>query len=182
MERFIISLCYDFVMLFSWFGSVWNLQVSKMYGDSILSTTKRALIYHIHKSAYVSGHILSRSNLPNKTDGSLSNWTWNISSDKVLYNWHSPNNTSLPENLAYIVFKKCDSRLKSKKNGSRKKENVSCILICKCEGKRDVLPLKTDTFLYAFVVFYECLHWIKFHFNLLYWLCLFVWVGADVFA
>ena len=34
-----------------------------------------ALNQHIHKSAYVSGQIWGRANLPNKTDDSPSNWT-----------------------------------------------------------------------------------------------------------
>ena len=82
------------------------------------------------KSAYVFGLIWGRANLTYKTDESPSNWTW--SRDKMLCTWISPNNTTLPENLAKIAFKKCCCRLKCKKNCSYKKENVSCLPICKC--------------------------------------------------
>ena len=64
------------------------------------------LIQHIHRSAYVSGHILVRANLPNKYDELPWNWISSISSDRILCTWLSPSNTTLPENLAKIAFKK----------------------------------------------------------------------------
>ena len=52
-----------------------------------LLSTRDALIQHIHKSAYVSGHMWDRANFPNKTDESPSNWTWSITNDKILCTW-----------------------------------------------------------------------------------------------
>ena len=77
--------------------------------------------------------------------------------------WLSPNNTPLPENLVKIAFEKFGCRLKCKKNCNCKKrqtqkknkKTVSCLPICKCWRKFDVLWLKTDIFLYDFVLFYK---------------------------
>ena len=126
----------------------------RKYGHSILTINKSSF-NAAYKLAYVSGHIWGRANLPTKTDESLSNWTWSISSEKILCTWLSPNNALVSENLTKMAFKKYGCRLKCKKNCSCKKENVLCLPIFKCRGKCDVLLLKIDTFLYAFVLFHE---------------------------
>ena len=116
IERFIIFLYYDDSNCFSVDLAqyeIFNYQ-QNMEIQSFLPIGE-ALIQHIHKSAYVSGYIWGRANSLYKTDESLSrNYTWNISSDKVLCTWISPNNIPLLKNLAKKAFKKCGCRLKCK--------------------------------------------------------------------
>ena len=158
IEKFIISLYCDDCNCFSIDLAPYEIYKYRQNMDIwYLPPTRDALIQRKHESAYVSGRTWGRANLSKKTDEPPSNLTWSISSDKILCNWISPNNTPLPKNLAKIAFKKCGCRLKWKKNCSCKKENVSCLPICKCWGKCDILWLKTVTFVYAFVLFYELL-------------------------
>ena len=83
-EKFIISLYYDDCNCFS--VNLARYEIFKyqqnMDIQSLLST-RDALIQHIHNSAYVSGLIWGRENLPNKTDKLPSNCTWSISSHKI---------------------------------------------------------------------------------------------------
>lgn len=49
-----------------------------------------ALVYHIHKSAYVSGYLWERVHLPNMTCKPLPKWTWVVGGEKILCIWLSP--------------------------------------------------------------------------------------------
>ena len=85
IERFIISLYYDDCNCFSIDLAQYEISKYQQNMDiGSLPPTRDVLIQHINKSAYVSGHIWGRTNLPNKTDDSSSNWIWSISSEKVL--------------------------------------------------------------------------------------------------
>ena len=69
--------------------------------------------------------------------------------------WLSPSDIPLSKKSTKIAFKKCGYRLKCQKKCSCRNESVSCLPICNCRGKCDVLWLKTHTFLYAFVFLYK---------------------------
>ena len=74
IERFIISLYHDNCNCFS-IGLAWY-RIFKHPQNMVIRSllpTKDVLIQHMHKSAYVSGQIWDRANLPNKTDESPSN-------------------------------------------------------------------------------------------------------------
>ena len=105
IEKFIIPLYCDDCNCFSIDLARYEILKYQQNVDiQSLLPTRDALIQHIPKSAYVSGHIWGSTNLTNKTDESPSNWTWSVSSDKILCTWISPNNTPRPENLVKIDF------------------------------------------------------------------------------
>ena len=79
IEKFVISLYCDDCNCFSIDLGRYEIFKYRQHME-----TRDALIQHIHKSAYVSCHIRGRANLTNKTDELPSNWTWSMSSDKIL--------------------------------------------------------------------------------------------------
>ena len=65
-----------------------------------LPPTQNALVYHIHKSAYVSGYLWRRVHLPYLTCKLPPKWTWLVDGKKILCTWLYPSNVAISKRVA----------------------------------------------------------------------------------
>ena len=96
-----------------------------------LPPTKDALMFHIHRAAFVSGWLWGNSHIPKITTESPQRWGWNLINNIFVPQWTEKTSTLIFKK----AFKKCGCRKICSKSCSCKKNNLQCLPICKYRRK-----------------------------------------------
>ena len=85
IESFVVSL-YVTEPDISSSVDIARYQIFKYRGDSEirwLPPTRDALTQHVYKAVFVSGYIWGTSHTSTRTEGSLANWTWSFTDNRI---------------------------------------------------------------------------------------------------